>query len=634
MIRVLEKGAHSQWPLFFRLDGKPFPAVNKFTMANAISFGSRYEQVTNALPQLIWETDAKGDAIVCNKSWFEYTGFTAEQSRGKGWMSILHPDDAHLMATWPETNALNSTISRKASLRKYDGSFQMHDIRIIRLTDENQQTKGWVCIAELSTETEDELQKRSALLQTIFETAVDFAIITLDENGLIVDWNSGAENLFGYTREEALGQHSEIIFTEEDRLGGIPAAEMRMARETGHAKDERWHLRKDGSRFFMSGVMSPMTGNTIKGFVKITRDITDRKLSEEALLLTEQTKTLALQGGRMGEWSLDVVTQVFEGNEQCSRIIGLEPAKRKISVEEGTSLVHPDDRDVVVEALGTALKGLNIFHTECRIIDSATGGYRWISCYGRVIAHEKDEPVRMIGVMYDITDRKQLERQKEDFISIASHELRSPVTSIKAYTELLHENLAKGTDHLKSIELTGKLGTQVERLKKLIYSLLDYSNLGELRMRLFPERFDINQLISEVISGFQANPSKHYITWKPHPTAEVHADRDRIRQVVDNLLTNAIKYSPAASEIIVTTRDQLDHVEVSIRDFGPGIPLDVQARVFERFFRVSDHVQQHNHGLGLGLYISSEIIRHHFGTIHVENGPGGGSVFIFTLPYS
>lgn len=477
------------------------------------------------------------------------------------------------------------------------------------------------------------LEEQSVLLRTILESARDFAIITLDTKGNVVDWNSGAELMFGYTREEVLGKYCAVLFTDEDKKGGIPQAEMDIAIKTGHSLDERWHLRKDGTRFFMSGVLTPMITGPIKGFVKIARNITDRKLAEEALTLTEQKKSLAIQSAEMGEWLLDVPAAIFEGNEQCSRILGLEPVRQKLSVTEGYNFIHPDDRAAVMEKMSIALRGLNIFHCECRVVADGEGFYRWISCYGRVISHQNDEPVKMIGVMYDITSRKMLEKQKDDFISIASHELRSPVTSIKAYTEILQDNLAKVGDNHNS-ELARKLGGQVDRLVKLIYNLLDYSNLSEVKMRLYPEEFDINELISETINNFQANNLKHTLTWLPAPVAQIHADRDRIRQVVDNLVSNAIKYSPEGTEVIIKTRDLLDAVEVSVQDFGSGIPAEAQPQIFERYFRVSNPVHQKQQGLGLGLYISSEIVRNHLGSIRVESVPGEGSTFIFSLPYT
>ncbi|RYY21529.1 MAG: PAS domain S-box protein [Chitinophagaceae bacterium] len=595
----------------------------------------KYKQITDAVPQIIWENDTTGRAFFFNKRWFEYSGVAQEEAEGRGWVVIVHPDDVHAVDAWRRSLEHIEPFEANARLRRHDGQYLWHLLRNIPIKDSAGALIGWFGTAtsiENQKRTESLLKERSTLLHTILETARDFAIVTLDASGHVVDWNSGAEKLFGYNKEEVLGRYADFLFTEEDRSGGVPEAEMRIANETGQSLDERWHIRKDGTRFFMSGVLTSMISGPIKGFVKITRDITDRKLAEEALLLSEQKKTLAIQSGQMGEWSFHVPDSLFEGNEQCSRILSLEPIKRKLSLDEGARFIHPEDRAAVMENLATALRGLNIFHSECRVLAGPDEKYRWISCYGRVVAHEDNQPIKMIGVMYDITERVMLEKQKDDFISIASHELRSPVTSIKAYTELLQENF--GDAGGQSAELARKLAVQVDRLVKLIYNLLDYSNLAELRMRLFPERFDINELISEALNQYQSNASGHHIIWRPATVAEIHADRDRIRQVLDNLISNAIKNSPEGSDIIIATRDLLDGVEVSVQDFGVGIPVEAQPHVFERYFRVTSGMQQYNRGLGLGLYISSEIIRHHTGTIRLESIPGKGSTFFFTLPYS
>jgi two-component system, chemotaxis family, CheB/CheR fusion protein len=323
----------------------------------------------------------------------------------------------------------------------------------------------------------------------------------------------------------------------------------------------------------------------------------------------------------------------IEGNEQCSRIFGLAPMRRHLKLSTFSEMIHPDDVEHFRKHIQTALRGLNIFHDEFRVKAGNDRTYKWISAYGRVIAHKADRPLRMIGVLHDITEKKLLEKQKDDFISIASHELKSPVTSIKSYSEMLQDNLDQSGDNNNGT-LVRKLNEQVERLVRLIYNLLDYSSLGELQMKLMPEQFDINQLVSEHVEAVSTSSITHKIVWQPSVIGNIHADRERIRQVLDNLVSNAIKYSEQGSEIIIATRDLLDSVEITVKDSGIGIPAEAQGHIFERYFRVSDTMQRYNSGLGLGLYISAEIIRQHHGTIRVESSPGKGSTFYVTLPYT
>ena len=229
--------------------------------------------------------------------------------------------------------------------------------------------------------------------------------------------------------------------------------------------------------------------------------------------------------------------------------------------------------------------------------------------------------------------RKLLEKQKDDFISIASHELKSPVTSIKAYSELLDDVFRESGDSNNAL-LVKKLNAQVDRMVKLIYNLLDSSTISQLKMKLNPEPVDINVLIEECLSGFELSASRDRLTFLPDKIPLLQADPHRIRQVIENLVSNALKYSPTDKQVIISTKDNLDSALVSVQDFGNGVPEEMQSLIFERYYRVHDEKLESSQGLGLGLYISSEIIRHHFGTISVDSTVGEGSTFHFTLPYT
>jgi signal transduction histidine kinase len=237
----------------------------------------------------------------------------------------------------------------------------------------------------------------------------------------------------------------------------------------------------------------------------------------------------------------------------------------------------------------------------------------------------------MIGVIYDITSRKMLEKLKDDFISVASHELKTPVTSIKGYSQILLENFKEAGD-AESIDLLSKLNGQVDRLTKLLYTLLDSTSLLEGRLKLSPEPFDINELLEEQITELRHLSPEHDLVWRPGPVPLIHADKGRIRQVIINLVTNAMKYSPKG-DIVISSVDALDGVLVSVQDFGPGIPPDQQESIFKRYYRV-DQTAPNGQSLGLGLYISLEIIKQHKGTMGVDSLLGKGSTFYFKLPYS
>jgi PAS domain S-box-containing protein len=254
------------------------------------------------------------------------------------------------------------------------------------------------------------------------------------------------------------------------------------------------------------------------------------------------------------------------------------------------------------------------------------GTRRWVLSSATRLSEEEG-----VEFIIDTTARKLPEQQKEGFIAIASHELKTPVTNIKVYTEVLLEKLEKTNDK-ESIELVKKLNVQVTRLNNLIVDLLDTTNIVEGHLTLKYQVFDINELITEQVEEAKRLSQNHVFKVKLDKPKNINADRDRIGQVLTNLLSNAVKYSRPGSEITITTQNTANGIKVSVQDNGIGIPENLLNNVFDRFFRISNTQIETYPGLGLGLYISAGIIERHGGTISVESMEGEGSTFSFTLP--
>jgi len=231
----------------------------------------------------------------------------------------------------------------------------------------------------------------------------------------------------------------------------------------------------------------------------------------------------------------------------------------------------------------------------------------------------------------DITDRKQLEKQKDDFIGIVSHELKTPLTSIKVFSQLLRKHLKENEDKKGSFFLL-KMSSQIERLNQLMASFANVYKAQSGKLSLHKQSFNIDELISVVVSDFQYTTKTHTIEHRGKSKVTVYADKERIAQVLINLISNAIKYSPKAGKVMVTSGSDAKKVTVSVQDFGLGISKAEQIKVFDRFFRVKAKREKNISGLGLGLYISYEIINQHHGKIWVESREGKGSTFSFSLP--
>lgn len=246
------------------------------------------------------------------------------------------------------------------------------------------------------------------------------------------------------------------------------------------------------------------------------------------------------------------------------------------------------------------------------------------------ILNKKRKTIATASIISDITRQKELEHQKDDFLGIASHELKTPVTSIKAYEQVLQAQFSKKGD-IKAVEQLQKMDTQVNKLTNLIGDLLDVTKIQSRKLEFHPNYFDFNELVNEIVEELKLTTNHKLIT-KLNKTKTIYADRERVGQVITNLITNAIKYSPHSKNIYVKTATNNNTVTLCIKDFGVGIPKSKHNKVFEQFFRVSGPKNNTFPGLGLGLYISSEIIKREGGRIWVESSEGKGSSFYVSLP--
>jgi PAS domain S-box-containing protein len=218
---------------------------------------------------------------------------------------------------------------------------------------------------------------------------------------------------------------------------------------------------------------------------------------------------------------------------------------------------------------------------------------------------------------------------RDEFMGIVSHELKTPVTSVKAFTQVLQRRFARAGDE-QSTELLGKMDVQINRLTSLIGDLLDVTKIQGGRLQFNEDLFYFDHLVSEMVEEIQRTAISHSIEVIGETKSSIYGDKDRIGQVLTNILTNAIKYSPDSDRIIVRMGVDGKSLILSVQDFGIGIPKERQQQIFERFYRVDGNGTVP--GIGLGLYISSEIIRRQGGKIWVESDQGSGSIFSFSLP--
>jgi PAS domain S-box-containing protein len=300
--------------------------------------------------------------------------------------------------------------------------------------------------------------------------------------------------------------------------------------------------------------------------------------------------------------------------------------------EKWASIVHPEDFENISNLWMKSVATGEVYKGELRMKNKA-GQYRWHSVIGEPIFDNENRIVKWVGAFTDIHFMKREQIRKDAFLSMASHELKTPVTTIKAYSEIAEIMLEQKGD-VQTLAIQKKLGRQVNKLATLIKDLLDNIRVEKGKLIYTESFYNFNNLVQEIVDDMQKINPDHKIQFQGGEKVKVFGDADKIGQVLNNLITNAVKYSPGTEEIIINTELQKDGVQLSVKDFGIGISDEDQPHVFEQFYRVNGDSQSTFPGMGVGLYICEEIVKRQGGKIWVESAIGNGSTFYVWLPFN
>lgn len=291
------------------------------------------------------------------------------------------------------------------------------------------------------------------------------------------------------------------------------------------------------------------------------------------------------------------------------------------------SVIHPEDIGHTLAEWNKSIRTGVPFKSEDRK-KSSKGVYHWYVAHALPFKDSDQNIIGWCGVCTDIEDQKNDMEKKDEFISMASHELKTPVTSLKAYTQILMMSVESG-ETKGVLKMLTKMDNQIDKLTHLIGDLLDASKANTGQLKFHYEKIDFNEMVKEVVNEMQLSSTSHKIELNLADTKIVDGDRNRLMQVIINLISNAVKYSPEKTNVIVSTVHNDNSITLSVEDHGIGIPLSEQSKLFSRFFRVSENTYP---GLGLGLYICNEIIKRHSGSMDFKSEDGKGSIFSFSIP--
>ncbi len=363
------------------------------------------------------------------------------------------------------------------------------------------------------------------------------------------------------------------------------------------------------------------------GFLKQTVDVLIEREADERIRLQAILDQLPV-----GVVITNLQGEVLQGNKQLAAILG-RPVNQHIHAA-GTPAyaVSPPEEPAVWLQQGPAPLKRTVRNREI-ILPRKNGRNLVLSVSSSRIRNSAGQPIAIAGIIRDITHDKKEDMRKNDFINMASHELKTPLTSLQLYTDLLAKKLTHAdTRHAK--HALGNLTYQIEKLRTLVANLLDVSRIQTGKLQFSHEDFRLDRLVRETARDLNDISGKRKIRYSGKGPVTVSGDRFRMAQVLTNLMTNAQKYSPKDTPVNVSVTRKNGAATVIVRDSGIGIAREHQKKIFDRLYQVTEPTEKTYPGLGLGLYISREIVRRHKGKIWVRSEKGKGATFYVTLPVS
>jgi two-component system sensor histidine kinase VicK len=403
---------------------------------------------------------------------------------------------------------------------------------------------------------------------------------------------------------------------------------------TYHANEHEIMLIRNGVEeiVHVDFVYEPMKdpGGETYAIMIVAIDVTDKVTHRKKVERAEESLRMAIDAAGLGSYYINVLDRQFYPSLKLKEFFGFGPDE-EMPYDAAVNQIHPDYRQTVADAVEGAIKNGTRFDMEYPIIAHSDARIRWVKAIGTVQQDDTGVNRYFTGVLHEITEQKQDEIRKNDFIGMVSHELKTPLTSLTAIVQVANKKL-KNSEDLFLAGAMDKAGTQVMRMTRMINGFLNISRLESGKILIDKQIFNLEELIEEMIREKEMTVNSHEIRFEPCAPLLVSADHDKIGSVITNLISNAVKYSPKGKVIEIKCQMQGDMAQVSVRDEGMGVKAADKANLFERYYRVENPNTQHISGFGIGLYLSAEIIQRHDGRIWLESESGVGSTFYFSLP--
>ena len=606
----------------------------------------------------LYGLDLSGNCIFINKSAQKILGYAPKEVIGKNFHSMIHHHDKvgskYLWSKCPIYKTIKTgvgNISENEVLWNKNGksfpaeysSFPIIENGIsqgvvVTFRDISQRKFAEAEREQLIQELDQErlhaedlalaLKRERDILNAIKEnTKTHLAYLDSDFNFIQV--NSAYIKGCGFRKKDLIGKNHFDLFPNKQNQ-----AIFKKVKESGEpvefkAKPFKYRYQPEKGITYWDWTLNPITNAARKtlGFVFSCLDVTDNIRIHNKLKESEQKFKRLFNSNIIGVFITDSKGNVFDANDVFLKMIGYNRSDLKKGVISWNKLTPKEFKDIGTKKLKEIIDTGEVLPFEKEYIRKDES--RVPILIGGTLMNKKKQTIIRFAI--DITESKELEKRKDEFISMASHELKTPITTLKIFGQLLDKYFQTKNDP-KAVSYITKMSTQLDRIVNLIDELLDVTRITSGKIQLFNEVFPIDALVDSVVEDMQAVTKTQVLSKHGSVTATVLADKNRIAQVLVNLLTNAIKYSPVQTRITIKTSIDKDAIVISVQDSGIGISGENQKHIFERFYRVNGKEKKTISGLGLGLYISKQIIELNKGKIWLTSQKGKGSKFYISLP--
>jgi PAS domain S-box-containing protein len=652
-----------------------------------------YETITSATPDLIYVFDLNYKFTYVNKALLDMWGKTWDTAVGKGlrengyeeWHAQMHEREIdHIRLT-------KETVRGEVSFPHATLGRRVYDYILRPVVDE----KGEVIVVSGTTRDITDIKNaESAIAESemrfrLMAEGTDVMIAVTDETGAAVYFNQSWANVTGRSTDNLLKLGWVDLIHPDDKAQVLKVSTKAFNEKISWEWEFRIPDANGGNRWFLTRALPRFQADEkFAGYITSSINITELKEQREyleklvdqlqsaneelattneemeavneelrqmqenlvhinnqladseqnliaansRLSLSEQTLQTAIHSANLGTWVIDTETRHLTPSPRVKEMFGFN-VDEEMPLSVAIDQISEDHRDKVIDAINAAIEKNDNYDIEYPVIGYHNKVTKWVRATGKLYYTNNKQSSVFSGIIADITEQKQNEQRKNDFISMVSHELKTPLTSTIGYLQVSQKRISTGGDAVVAGMLE-RAGKQLGKMTTLINGFLNVSRLEAGQIHIDKQRLDMAVLVKEVEESIVPETSTHHIVFAPVVETWVNVDKDKIEQVINNFISNAIKYSPPYTSIQIACVTRGGYAHVSVKDEGIGIKSEDQQKLFDRFYRVEGQETKSIAGFGIGLYICKEVIERHQGNIGVESEPGKGSTFWFTLPVS